>query len=218
VEFDKMQNLLKIVVVSACIVTLKIYIDGPIYKGPKSDNFNGEIFVNRLSVDKGLLDILRLAVTFPFQRAKWPEEITNDPADSVATNNHLGIASTIINHSTVLLQVDGINILTDPVFSKRVSPFSFAGPKRVIKPAVSIANLPSIDVILISHNHYDHLDIDSLSKIINRKTQITPPVIFAGLGNGVLFEKYDIGNYRARPDSDWSIRAPVVYGTNAFKP
>ena len=65
---------------------------------------------------------------------------------------------TFINHATFLIQVDGVNILTDPVWSKRTSPFSFAGPKRVHPPGVEFENLPRIDLVVISHNHYDHMD------------------------------------------------------------
>ena len=72
-----------------------------------------------------------------------------------------------IGHSTFLINNGEINILIDPVFSERVSPFSFVGPKRMIPPAIEINQLPKIDIVLISHNHYDHLDIASLSKLSN---------------------------------------------------
>ena len=70
-----------------------------------------------------------------------------------------------IGHSTYLLNNGDLTILTDPVFSKRASPFSWAGPKRLIAPAISIEELPDIDVITVSHNHYDHLDIASLKTL-----------------------------------------------------
>ena len=70
-----------------------------------------------------------------------------------------------IGHATYLINKDGLTILTDPVFSKRASPFRFAGPKRLIPPAIPIDQLPNIDVITVSHNHYDHLDLRSLKKI-----------------------------------------------------
>ena len=72
-----------------------------------------------------------------------------------------------IGHSTFLINNGEINILIDPIFSERVSPFSFIGPKRMIPPAIEINQLPKIDIVLISHNHYDHLDITSLSKLSN---------------------------------------------------
>ena len=70
-----------------------------------------------------------------------------------------------IGHATYLINKDNLTILTDPVFSKRASPVRFAGPKRLIPPAIPIDKLPKIDVITVSHNHYDHLDLRSLKKI-----------------------------------------------------
>ena len=70
-----------------------------------------------------------------------------------------------IGHATYLINKDKLTILTDPVFSKRASPVRFAGPKRLIPPAIPIDKLPKIDVITVSHNHYDHLDLRSLKKI-----------------------------------------------------
>ncbi|WP_223262858.1 MBL fold metallo-hydrolase [Sphingobium sp. SCG-1] len=69
---------------------------------------------------------------------------------------------TMVGHVTLLIQIAGINILTDPVWSDRASPVSFAGPKRVTAPGIALHDLPPIDVILLSHNHYDHLDIATL--------------------------------------------------------
>ncbi len=73
-----------------------------------------------------------------------------------------------IGHATFLVNVDGTNILTDPVFSKRASPLRLAGPKRYIPAAIPLDRLPEIDVVTISHNHYDHLDIRALKKLFER--------------------------------------------------
>ena len=70
-----------------------------------------------------------------------------------------------IGHATYLINKDNLTIITDPVFSKRASPVRFAGPKRLIPPAIPIDKLPPIDVVTVSHNHYDHLDIRSLKAI-----------------------------------------------------
>lgn len=75
---------------------------------------------------------------------------------------------TWIGHSTMVIQVDGLNILTDPIFSERASPTQFIGPKRIIEPACQIKELPRIDIVLISHNHYDHLDADSVKMLNDR--------------------------------------------------
>ena len=78
------------------------------------------------------------------------------------------LSATWIGHSTVLLQLGAINILTDPMWSERASPVSFAGPRRFVQPAFSLDSLPSIDVVLISHNHYDHLDRPTVRALARR--------------------------------------------------
>ena len=79
-----------------------------------------------------------------------------------------------IGHSSFLINNYDLNIITDPIFSNRASPLSFIGPKRLIKPAISYKNLPKIDVVVISHNHYDHLDLASIKKL----NSINPDTIF----------------------------------------
>lgn len=87
---------------------------------------------------------------------------------------------TFINHATVLIQTHGLNILTDPVWSKRVSPTRHAGPARVRAPGLEMSDLPPIDVMLVSHNHYDHMDVISLRSLWNQHR----PHILAPLANG----------------------------------
>lgn len=72
---------------------------------------------------------------------------------------------TWIGHATVLVQMGGLNVLTDPLFSEYASPVSFAGPKRVVPATPSLAELPHIDVVVISHDHYDHLDAASVETL-----------------------------------------------------
>ena len=79
-----------------------------------------------------------------------------------------GLRATLVNHSTVLLQQRGSNILTDPIWSERASSLSWAGPRRRRKQGVSWEDLPCIDVVLISHNHYDHLDLPTLRRLTAR--------------------------------------------------
>jgi len=73
-----------------------------------------------------------------------------------------------MNHSTVLLQQRGSNILTDPIWSERASPFSWIGPRRRRKPGVLFEDLPPIDAVLISHNHYDHMDLPTIRLLARR--------------------------------------------------
>ncbi len=93
------------------------------------------------------------------------------------------IALTFIGHASVLVQSAGVNLLTDPLFSERASPVSFAGPRRVHAPGVALDALPPIDVVLVSHNHYDHLDSAALGAIdaAHRPIFVTPP------GNAACF-------------------------------
>lgn len=96
-----------------------------------------------------------------------------------------------IGHSTFLIKKEGLTILTDPIFSDRASPFGFIGPKRLIPPAISISELPKIDVITVSHNHYDHLDIFSLRKL----SKLYPETLFfIPAGDKRLLEKNNIKN------------------------
>ena len=107
-----------------------------------------------------------------------------------------GLRTTLVNHSTVLLQQRGSNILTDPIWSERASPLSWAGPRRRRKPGVSWENLPPIDTVLISHNHYDHLDLPTLRRLVARgdSTFIVP------VGGARLLRSQNIGPTR---ELDW---------------
>ena len=75
---------------------------------------------------------------------------------------------TWLGHSTVLIQIGGLNILTDPVWADRASPVSFLGPRRRLPPALSLSCLPPIDVVVISHDHYDHLDLAAVERLAER--------------------------------------------------
>lgn len=94
---------------------------------------------------------------------------------------------TYVGHVTFLIQTQGLNILTDPVWSERASPVSFAGPKRVIDPGIRLEDLPPIDVIWISHNHYDHLDIATIQQL----WKYHHPRIITPLGNDAVIHSYD---------------------------
>lgn len=89
-------------------------------------------------------------------------------------DNSKDFTVTWIGHSTTLIQIDGCNILTDPVFSRRCSPVSWAGPKRRVPPSPQLDHLPSIDFVLLSHDHYDHLDKPTIKKLRNQPFYIAP--------------------------------------------
>lgn len=118
---------------------------------------------NQENLERSFGDFLKWRFT-----RKQPEKIKIEKSDqwedlTSESNNY----AVWIGHSTYLLKKGGLTILIDPVFSKRASPISIAGPKRLITPAISIKELPTIDVILVSHNHYDHLDIKSLKTLFS---------------------------------------------------
>jgi L-ascorbate metabolism protein UlaG (beta-lactamase superfamily) len=103
---------------------------------------------------------------------------------------------TLINHSTVLLQHTGWNVLTDPIWSQRASPVAWAGPHRRRAPGVRLDDLPRIDVVLVSHNHYDHLDLATLRWLVRHRA----PTFVVPAGVGRLLESQSIGPYR---ETDW---------------
>jgi len=105
---------------------------------------------------------------------------------------------TWIGHATFLLQLEGINILTDPHFTERASPVSFAGPRRHVPPPMTIAQLPRIDLVVISHNHYDHLDLETV-KSLNRQAG-GAPLFLVPLGMKTWFNEQGIANVLER---DW---------------
>ena len=132
-------------------------------------------------------DFLNFArVSFPLAK--------NDPAFLAANRSEPTL--TWIGHASFLLQVGGLNVLTDPVFSRRVSPFRFAGPERLAPLGLSLADLPPIDLALISHNHYDHLDdaaVRALAKAHPQMTFVVPLGLkrwFAARGIGRVLELY----------------------------
>ena len=118
-----------------------------------SAHYDGKRFYKTSGADKGAGDIGKFLWQNLWKKEKWPKAIENPPADPIIARVTEGIRVTYINHATVLVQVAGLNILTDPVWSQRVSPVTFAGPKRVRDPGIPIEALPEIDLILISHNN-----------------------------------------------------------------
>jgi len=140
--------------------------------------FDGEKFENLEQFpDKSILDLLEWQFKSASNSVKWPE-YSKAPQFKADAQRSEETIITVINHATVLIQTSNINILTDPHYSQRASPVSFAGPARVVPPAIAFEDLPPIDVVLISHNHYDHLDLPTL-KMLDKDHS---PIFMAGLG------------------------------------
>ena len=131
-------------------------------------HFDGKRFYNPDARQvPGYLDVLRWKLT---SRPEPSPSFISDVEQSVPPSRLEGggLRTTLVNHSTVLLQQQGSNILTDPLWSERASPLSWIGPRRRRIPGVSWDNLPRIDAVLISHNHYDHLDLPTLRRLAAR--------------------------------------------------
>jgi L-ascorbate metabolism protein UlaG (beta-lactamase superfamily) len=131
-------------------------------------HFDGKHFYNPGAPrPRGFLDVLRWKMT---SRAEPSPPFVSDVRTSVPPREVAGreIGITLVNHSTVLLQHHAVNILTDPIWSNRASPLSSVGPHRRRPPGVSFEDLPRIDIVLISHNHYDHLDLPTLHALARR--------------------------------------------------
>ncbi|MBM7061429.1 MBL fold metallo-hydrolase [Pseudomonas sp. UL073] len=155
------------------------------YAGAASDHFDGQRFRNLAPTPhKGLRELLKWQLNRPKSKP-WvaPPAAPRSPLAERVGGAELQV--TYINHATVLLQLHGLNILTDPLWSQRASPFSFAGPKRHHAPGLSLDQLPPIDLVLVSHNHYDHLDLWSLRELARR---FPAARAVTGLGNGPLIE------------------------------
>ena len=131
-------------------------------------HFDGKRFYNPNAPQApGLLDALRWKLT---SRPEPSPRFISDVEPSIPPRRveGAGLRATLVNHSTVLLQQRGSNILTDPIWSERAGPLSWTGPRRRRRPGVSWEDLPPIDAVLISHNHYDHLDLPALRRLADR--------------------------------------------------
>jgi N-acyl-phosphatidylethanolamine-hydrolysing phospholipase D len=124
-------------------------------------------------------------------RSGYPETVANDGALLRANAGDGAPNVTWIGHATVLVQMDGATFLTDPIWSERASPVGFAGPKRAQPPGIALDALPAIDFVLISHDHYDHLDVDTLRALALR----SPATLFvAPLENAPTLREAGVEN------------------------
>ncbi|KZL26608.1 MBL fold metallo-hydrolase [Pseudovibrio sp. Ad37] len=195
IEFTVVIFVLVGVFMTACAATQKDHKQGSL-------NFKDGAFRNNSLVEThSFWEVAWAGLTSDTERAKWPKwvETITDPSPQDRVNSK-DARVTFINHSTFLIQINGFNILTDPVFSERTSPISFAGPKRVHKPGIALEDLPEIDVIIVSHDHYDHLDLKSINQLIKRDN----PKIYTGLGVGSRLASSDNIN-----ELDWLDSAQV---------
>lgn len=146
------------------IIIIGLALSGPRYRGPVSDHFNGLKFLNPGKVKaKGGVDVIKWMITR--KPGSWTENKADDFGKHPLGHFKDGMRITFINHATFLIQVDGVNILTDPVWSRRVSPFKWTGPRRMKSPGIRFEDLPRIHAVLLTHNHYDHLDLETMRMV-----------------------------------------------------
>jgi L-ascorbate metabolism protein UlaG (beta-lactamase superfamily) len=217
------------------IVVVPPFLDRIYYEGPASNHFDGARFFNPgientvappTGGSRGNFVINLLLGNDG--RPAWPDSVpvtqgygATEATPCPVTNPRIAenwkrcvdkvdptrMFATWIGHATVLIQTDGINILTDPIYSDRAGPFG-VGPKRVTKPGIAFDNLPKIDVVVVSHNHYDHMDLATLKKLYDRDK----PLIVTSLGNDTLLKSAGI----PATSRDWGTRVPVKPGIDVI--
>jgi L-ascorbate metabolism protein UlaG (beta-lactamase superfamily) len=160
-----------------------------------TDHFDGKRFLNMIPGKRSLWDVIKWKMKN--QATPWPKERTFKSFPAPKNRSSPGeLTATFVNHSTVLIQWNGLNIITDPIWSERCGPLNRVGPKRVHPPGIALHDLPPIDLILLSHNHYDHLDLPTLKKIGLRDR----PMIATGLGIKSLLNAQKINRVH---ELDW---------------
>ena len=181
--------LLLISIVALAIAIVPRFLDRIYYRGPVSDHFDGARFFNpdgdvdtfQVPTGGSRAGFLWRFFTGSDGRPAWPKSIPVAQARPEARIAGERMIATWIGHASMLVQTQGLNILTDPVWSEQAGPLG-TGPRRVTRPGVAFDDLPRIDVVLLSHNHYDHLDIATLKRLWRRDM----PLIVTSLGNDAI--------------------------------
>jgi L-ascorbate metabolism protein UlaG (beta-lactamase superfamily) len=158
-----------------------------------TDHFDGRRFFNPTGANgQPFWKVPHLLLT---RRTPWPSQVPVEPRRPPRPGPK-EVVVTFVGHSTFLIQAGATSVLIDPVFSRRASPLSFAGPRRVREPGLRFDDLPPISVVLLSHNHYDHCDVRTLERLERR---FHPPAV-TPLGNGKLLRS---AGFRQLEELDW---------------
>jgi L-ascorbate metabolism protein UlaG (beta-lactamase superfamily) len=200
-----------VVVLCVAATVVPAYLDRIYYRGPVSAHFDGRRFFNPggdspLPVRRSLSGMLTRAVLGDPDRPAWPDRVAVTPSKPVARVTGGDMVVTWIGHASLLVQADGVNILTDPVWSDTVGPLGF-GPRRVAEPGVRFEDLPKIDIVVVSHNHYDHMDLPTLKRLWDRDR----PLIVTSLGNDAVMRSAGI----EAKALDWGQKVAVRPGVEA---
>jgi L-ascorbate metabolism protein UlaG (beta-lactamase superfamily) len=178
-------------------------------QAPPSDHFDGEKFFNL--APRGAVGFGEVWTWLATRRpGAWIDRMNALPGPPPPV--HVGegrLRVTFVNHATLLVQMDGVNLLTDPIWSERASPVGFAGPARIRPPGIRFEDLPPIHAVVVSHNHYDHLDLETLRRL----SQAHRPRLFVGLGNTALLASHGIDG---GVDLDWWQARELVPGVEVI--
>ncbi|HEX6982359.1 MAG TPA: MBL fold metallo-hydrolase [Balneolaceae bacterium] len=175
----------------AALFIADMLIAAPKYKDNNSNHFDGKCFVN--PDDAGnhhYLEVLKWWFS-KNDKGEWPKIAQGDLPKFRLPEKRVSLGDlhvTFINHATFLIQVDGLNILTDPIWSDRASPYNWIGPKRQHPPGLKFEDLPPIDLVLISHNHYDHLDLKTVRQLHREHN----PQFVVPLGVEQFLDEHDV--------------------------
>lgn len=197
----------------------------PYWHGPPSDHFDGRRFyVPGHPIGKGLLDapdMLRWLLTG--RRGPWPDAmlpIVRDRPPQRVTG--AALRASWVGHATVLVQTHGVNLLTDPVWSPRAGPLPWIGPRRIAEPGIAFTDLPVVDMVWISHSHFDHLDLATLRRLVDAHDPLlvvapgTDTIIRGAIPQARLqvldwWQSHEVGDglrVHAVPVYHWSRRGP----------
>lgn len=158
----------------------------PTYRGEKSDHFDGKRFFNPSGARPNRTADKLLKWQSERTPGQWSKyrELPSGPRPPLRVAEG-ALRVTFINHATTLIQQDGMNVITDPIYAERCAPTLVIGPRRVRPPGLKMTDLPRLDAVVLSHNHYDHMDVATLKKL---QRGFPAMRVFAGLGNRAFLE------------------------------
>ncbi|UZK65810.1 MBL fold metallo-hydrolase [Sphingomonas sp. M1-B02] len=217
-------------VVAVCLALTIVphFLDRIYYRGAASSHFDGARFFNPDGDDERIAapggrsraGFIARRIFGDSDQPEWPAAVAVRTSKPPARVEGSAMLATWVGHATLLVQADGLNILADPIWSEQAGPFGF-GPRRVAAPGVRFEDLPKIDLILVSHNHYDHMDLATLRRLWDRDR----PMIVTSLGNdsviaqaGVAAHALDWGQRRAvRPGVGVTVMRNHHWGSRWFR-